>query len=549
MKRIRFLIAAAMATTVIGAVPVYVGAVGLPPVGSATPDVQQEAANTEDQWWLDSAQQDTADTEGPEDQWWLNTPSSPEPEASAPSTAPAAVPTTPAPDGGITVMIDGRHISFGDVPAQIINDRTMVPVRALADELGAHTEWNEENQSVLLTRGNRYATLRIGAPMMLYGEFTRGDNGSLAPTSTEHLELDSPPVIVDDRSLFPLSAIVTAFGVDFEWIEESRTVVISTGGSTAGADAQGEWWENLATAPPAGTTDEELANLPVVSPPTETHAAFADIPDVFQQISGSHAQALRASNQQFAMVVFNSDEPDSVRDVPMLVNAARQAGYRLYGVNIRPTERFQSPQALTWLWDETSRGQYPILVFSFRNGQHQIIRDFPPHGDLVEMFENILLDFPVMPGGQGTQQNNQDQQDNQNNQNESNDEGQQARQPSTFSWNRMTFQESQQHFNDNNAFIVFFYDSEDYDITRITNMIRRLGENHRVPVHYVDMATASAVSTSRWTNQFGSMRTPSLFFVRHRGHVMTRMGLTLADERQMNSMFVDFRNFVETNPN
>ena len=426
----------------------------------------------------------------------------------------------------VTVIIDGRFITFGDVPAQIVNDRTMVPVRALADELGAHTEWNDDTQSVLLTLGTRYATLRIGSPIMLYGEFTRSEAGDLSATSTETLHLDSPPIILEERSLFPLSAIVTAFGVEFEWVAANRTVIINTQGS------------NQAEPEIPILDDGALGNLPIVSPPSVGHVAFAAESGVFLPISGSHAQTLRNSSQQFAMVVFDSQDQNSVRDVPMLASAARAAGYQLFGVDIRPSDRFRNPDALTWLWEETHRGSYPILVFSYRDGQHQIFREFPSHVELVGMFENIMRDFPVLPNADSTAQQNTDD-------NATNNTTASTPQATQFVWGSMTYQQSQQRFNNNESFIAFFFETGDYDLVRVRDMVHRLGQNHRVPVYYINMSTATEVSGSRWTHNFGGMRTPSLFIVRNSNHVMSTMDLRLSHERQLNSMFVSFRQHLE----
>lgn len=427
---------------------------------------------------------------------------------------------------GVSVVVDGRFVSFGDVTAQIINERTMVPVRALADELGAQTEWNEETSSVLLTRGNRYATLRIGSPVMLYGEFTRGSGGELSATSTETLSLDSPPIILEERALFPLGAIVSAFDVQFEWVAESRTVVISTEG------VQG-----------AGQHPEpDLSGLPTVTPPSDTHPAFADVPDAFLQISGSHAQALRNSNQQFAIVIFDNQDEASVLNVPMLRDAAASAGYRLYGFDVRGSQRFSNPESFSWPWEVTSRGQYPILVFSFRDGQYQVVRDFPANAELVAMFENITRDFPVLPsaGQQPAGENVEAPGDENYNEAAPGDTQQVA-----FSWNSMTYAQSQERFMAGDSFIVFFYAEDDGNLELIRNMVRRLGENHRVPVHYVNMNTASAVTHAPWTDNFGTMRTPSLFVVRNRNHVLTNMGLSLDHERQLNSVFSSFRQHLE----
>lgn len=38
-----------------------------------------------------------------------------------------------------------------DVPPQIMNDRTMVPLRAISETIGAEVEWDNENYAVVIT--------------------------------------------------------------------------------------------------------------------------------------------------------------------------------------------------------------------------------------------------------------------------------------------------------------------------------------------------------------------------------------------------------------
>ena len=40
-----------------------------------------------------------------------------------------------------------------DVPAQIMNDRTMIPLRAVSEAFNCHVEWDEENYCVNITTG------------------------------------------------------------------------------------------------------------------------------------------------------------------------------------------------------------------------------------------------------------------------------------------------------------------------------------------------------------------------------------------------------------
>jgi|GEM_PF-6984393 len=54
---------------------------------------------------------------------------------------------------GSNILIkNGENISL-DVPAQIVNDRTMVSARAVAESFGATVEWDESSRTVLITYG------------------------------------------------------------------------------------------------------------------------------------------------------------------------------------------------------------------------------------------------------------------------------------------------------------------------------------------------------------------------------------------------------------
>ena len=41
-----------------------------------------------------------------------------------------------------------------DVPATIVNDRTMLPVRALADALHLNIKWDDPNRTVIINSGD-----------------------------------------------------------------------------------------------------------------------------------------------------------------------------------------------------------------------------------------------------------------------------------------------------------------------------------------------------------------------------------------------------------
>ena len=118
----------------------------------------------------------------------------------------------------ITVLLDGQALSF-DVEPQIINSRTMVPMRAIFTELGANVDWVEEHRLIIASKNSSLITMMIDQPIMHIG--------NLETQEQKTLELDSPPVIVDSRTLVPVRAISDALGVEVDWDEETRTVILS----------------------------------------------------------------------------------------------------------------------------------------------------------------------------------------------------------------------------------------------------------------------------------------------------------------------------------
>lgn len=121
----------------------------------------------------------------------------------------------------ITVKINGEPLSF-DVPPQLIKDRTMVPLRAIFEALGAQVDWNGATRTVTATRGDTVVVSTIGSRAMYINGTAR--------------TMDVEPVIVNDRTLVPARFVAEAFDCDVEWDGGSRTVDIYTEGNTFTVD-------------------------------------------------------------------------------------------------------------------------------------------------------------------------------------------------------------------------------------------------------------------------------------------------------------------------
>ena len=121
------------------------------------------------------------------------------------------------------VQIDGRIIDFTDengnkVEAQLINNRTMVPLRKIFEELGCTIEWNQGTKTVRATKEQQTIKLTIG-DKRAYATDYFGKN------ETEII-IDSEPVIVDNRTLVPLRFIGESLGCDVGWDQANQTAII-----------------------------------------------------------------------------------------------------------------------------------------------------------------------------------------------------------------------------------------------------------------------------------------------------------------------------------
>ena len=121
----------------------------------------------------------------------------------------------------VDVQLNGEIIDFTDsdgnkVNAQIINDRTMVPLRKIFEELGCEIIWNANTRSVMATKDNKQVILQIDNR-----EASKFENGI-----EQKIKLDVAPMIVNDRTLVPLRFIAESLGKQVGWDASSYTAVI-----------------------------------------------------------------------------------------------------------------------------------------------------------------------------------------------------------------------------------------------------------------------------------------------------------------------------------
>ena len=113
----------------------------------------------------------------------------------------------------IKVMLDGEKILF-DVLPSITDGRTLVPLRAIFEALGAEVEWDASNQKITAKKDDITVSMQIGNKTLTKNE--------------EKIELDVAPTIIDSRTLVPVRAVAEGFNVKVLWDDATKTVSLLT---------------------------------------------------------------------------------------------------------------------------------------------------------------------------------------------------------------------------------------------------------------------------------------------------------------------------------
>lgn len=113
-----------------------------------------------------------------------------------------------------------------DVEPFALNGRTMVPVRFIAEVLGAEVSWDQETKTASFSKNGITAKLTLGSKIVQLSD-------------GRAIELDAEPMVKNDRIVLPLTNIAKIFAIssgdindekadDIEWDAENMRVIIRT---------------------------------------------------------------------------------------------------------------------------------------------------------------------------------------------------------------------------------------------------------------------------------------------------------------------------------
>ncbi len=113
-------------------------------------------------------------------------------------------------DEEILIRVHDSPIDFDAAPIIDPSDRVLVPARAIAEALGGDVQWDASDYRVTITHDDSTV------------EFIIGD--SFATVNGERRQMDTHPIIRQDRTLIPVRYIGEFLGADVEWKDEWRIV-------------------------------------------------------------------------------------------------------------------------------------------------------------------------------------------------------------------------------------------------------------------------------------------------------------------------------------
>lgn len=126
----------------------------------------------------------------------------------------------------ISVYVDGAVLLMDTLP-QVKDQRTMVPIRAVAEALGADVEWMEGSNQVIMTRAGKTVVMAL--------------DSTIAMVDGKPVKMDVAPYAEENRTYIPARYVAEFFGQTVSWDQNSRQVDIRED-KTAWADTNIEAW-------------------------------------------------------------------------------------------------------------------------------------------------------------------------------------------------------------------------------------------------------------------------------------------------------------------
>ena len=119
----------------------------------------------------------------------------------------------------ISVVLNGNKVEFYDVKPILYKDRTLIPVRAVFEEMGCYVDWDSANNMAIIGNEEKVIFVPINSEKMRVYD--------IASDKESVVYLDVPAMLINDRTMIPLRAVGEALDARVDWNESTETVLIN----------------------------------------------------------------------------------------------------------------------------------------------------------------------------------------------------------------------------------------------------------------------------------------------------------------------------------
>ena len=113
---------------------------------------------------------------------------------------------------GIGIKVNNQPLK-GEAQPQIVNGRTLVPVRTIFEALGANVDWDSDTKTIKAKKDN------ISVVMVISQDYIT--------VNGETVDMDASAMIMGGRTYAPARYVAETFGYNVEWDSKSKTVLIN----------------------------------------------------------------------------------------------------------------------------------------------------------------------------------------------------------------------------------------------------------------------------------------------------------------------------------
>lgn len=117
--------------------------------------------------------------------------------------------------GNPSMTVNGTEKSIDDrgTAPVVADDRTLLPIRAVIEEMGGTVLWEAKDKTIQLNYGNDEIKLTVDSPR--------------AYLNGQEETLDTAPTVINDRTMLPIRYIAESFKFNVDWNAKEQTVTIT----------------------------------------------------------------------------------------------------------------------------------------------------------------------------------------------------------------------------------------------------------------------------------------------------------------------------------